>query len=72
MPDRYGFYATAWRRLKRWSEEVVWAQIMESLRDSAYQDGKFSMDIACVDSSFIETKKGEKIPLTTVAREGTE
>ena len=68
MPERYGSYATAWRRLKRWSEEGVWNEIMESLRDSAYNDGKFSMDIVCVDSSFIETKKGEKIPLTTVTR----
>ncbi|MDN5310698.1 MAG: hypothetical protein PWP14_2092 [Methanolobus sp.] len=31
----------------------------EILRDSAYQDSKFSMDIVCVDSSFIETKKGQ-------------
>jgi transposase len=68
MPERYGSYTTAWRRLKRWSEERVWNEIMESLRDSAYNDGKFSMDIVCVDSSFIETKKGEKIPLTTVTR----
>jgi len=39
-------------------------------RDSAYNDGKFSMDTVCVDSTFIETKKGEKIAHTTVTREG--
>jgi len=44
---------------------------MEFLRDSAYQKGKFSMDTVCVDSSFIETKKGEKIPNTTVTKKGT-
>jgi hypothetical protein len=50
----------------------IWETIMESLRDSAYNDGKFSMDIVCVDSTFIETKKGEKIPHTTATREGKE
>ncbi|MDK2947547.1 MAG: hypothetical protein PWQ63_707 [Methanolobus sp.] len=68
MPVCYGSYATAWRRLKRWSEEGIWGTVMESLRDSAYNDGKFSMDIVCVDSSFIETKKGGKIPHTTAIR----
>jgi hypothetical protein len=41
---------------------------MESRRDSAYLDGKFSLETVCVDSSFIETKKGEKTLLTTVTR----
>ena len=72
MPERYGSYATAWRRLKRWSEEGIWDKILESLRDSAYQDDKFSMDIVCVDSTFVETKKGDKIPYITVTSEGKE
>jgi transposase len=72
MPERYGSYATAWRRLKRWSEEGIWGKIMESLRGSAYKDDMFSMDIVCVDSTFVETKKGEKIPHTTATREGKE
>jgi transposase len=63
LPERYGSYATAWRGLKRWSQEGVWNEIMESLRDSAYNDGKFSMDIVCVDSSFIE-KRGENSALS--------
>jgi hypothetical protein len=41
---------------------------MESLRDSAYHKGKFSIDTVCIDSSFIETKKGEKTPITTVTK----
>ncbi len=64
----YGSQATAWRRLKRWSEEGIWNEIMESLRDSAYQKGKFSLDTVCIDSSFIETKKGKRTPRTTVTR----
>jgi hypothetical protein len=63
MPEIHGSYATEWRRLKRWLEEGVWNEIMESLRDSAYNDGKFSMDTVCVNSSFIETKKGRKFRL---------
>jgi transposase len=70
--ERYGSYATAWRRLKRWSEEGIWGKIMESLRDSAYKDDMFSMDIVCVDSTFVETKKGEKILHTTATRERKE
>jgi len=68
LPQSYGSSVTAWRRLKRWSEEGIWNQIMESLRDSAYQKGKFSLETVCVDSSFIETKKGEKGQHTMVTR----
>jgi transposase len=59
IPDSYGSHVIAWRILKRWSKEGIWNQIMESLRDSAYQNGKFSLETVCVDSSFIETKKGK-------------
>jgi hypothetical protein len=45
---------------------------MESLRDSAYHDANFSMDFVCVGSTFVETKKGEKIPHITVISEGKE
>nr|WP_321497414.1 transposase [uncultured Methanolobus sp.] len=72
MPSNYGSHVTAWRRLKRWSEDGIWNTIMESLRASAYQNGKFSMDVVCVDSSFIETKKGERIPNTTDTKKGME
>lgn len=41
---------------------------MESLRDSAYHKGKFSIETVCIDSSFIETKKGENTPITTVIK----
>ena len=68
MPDVYGSQATAWRRLKRWSEEGIWNKIMESLRNSAYQKGKFSFDTVCIDSSFIETKKGERTLRIMVTR----
>ena len=33
---------------------------MESIRDSAYQDAQFSMDIVCDDSTVFKTKKGRK------------
>lgn len=68
LPPSYGSGITAWRRLKRWSEAGIWDKIMESLRDFAYHKGKFSIDTVCIDSSFIETKKGEKTPITTVTK----
>lgn len=64
MPKVYGSPVTAWRRLRRWSEEGVWNRIIEALRDSAYQKGKLSLETVCVDSSFIETKKGDREQLT--------
>ncbi|MBN1134109.1 MAG: hypothetical protein JXA38_04205 [Methanosarcinaceae archaeon] len=63
MPQSYGSTTIAWRRLKRWSEEGIWNQIMESFRDSAYQKCKFSLETVCVASSFIETKKGERVQM---------
>ena len=68
MPECYGSPVTAWRRLKSWSQKGIWTQIMESLRDSAYQKGVFSLETVCVDSSLIETKKGENQPPTTATR----
>jgi transposase len=60
MPERYGSYAIAWRRLKRWSEEGIWGKIMESLRDSAYKDDMFSMDIVFVIVLLSKQKKGRR------------
>lgn len=61
MPKQYGSYVTAWRRLKRWSEEGVWDMIFNSLIDDSSQNGQLSLGIAAIDSSFVEAKKGEKV-----------
>jgi hypothetical protein len=45
------------------AKKVVRGKSME--RDHGIPSG---FCLQCVDSSFIETKKGEKIPLTTVTR----
>ncbi|RPJ75227.1 MAG: transposase [Alphaproteobacteria bacterium] len=39
MPKQYGSYVTAWRRLKRWSEEGFWDMIFDSLKGDYYQKG---------------------------------
>jgi len=31
MPLKYGSYKTAWKRLKRWSDEGVWDRIFKML-----------------------------------------
>lgn len=61
MPKQYGSYVTAWRRLKRWSEESVWDKIFDSLIDDSYQNGQLSLEIVAIDSSFVEAKKGGKV-----------
>jgi transposase len=68
MPKIYGSNVTAWRRLKRWSEEGVWAKILIHIRNQAYKNGVINLDSISVDSSFIETKKGESIPPITVMK----
>jgi hypothetical protein len=64
MPKQYGSYVTAWRRLKRWSEEGVWDMIFNSLKDGFYQKGQLSLGIVAIDSSFVEAKKGGKVSST--------
>ena len=72
VPRRYGAPVTAWRRLRRWSEEGVWDTIVEVLRDAAYQQGSLSLDVVSVDSSLVETKKGEGMQPTAGTRSGEE
>ncbi|WP_410509860.1 hypothetical protein RSJ42_06945 [Methanosarcina hadiensis] len=65
MPKRCGFYVTAWRQLKRWSEEGIWDKILNSLIDDSYQDGQLSLEIVAMDSSFVEAKKEWKVSSIT-------
>ena len=60
MPDRYGSYVTAWRRLKRWTEEGIWKKILSSVQDRAYRSGDLDLDVVAIDSSFVEAKRGVK------------
>lgn len=57
MPRCYGSYVTAWRRLRRWSEEGVWFKVLCAIRDTAYSAGKLSVDTVSVDSTLIDSKK---------------
>jgi len=69
MPRRYGSYVTAWRRLKRWSEEGIWFKILCGICDTAYSTGNLSIDTVSVDSTLIDSKKAEISQITTVIRE---
>jgi len=60
MPKQYGSYVTAWRRLKRCSEEGVWDMIVDSLKNDFYQNGQLSLGIVAIDSSFVGAKKERK------------
>jgi len=61
IPAYYGSYVTAWRRLKKWSEEGVWERILSNIRDMAYRLGILALDVVSIDSSFVESKKGAKM-----------
>lgn len=61
MPEKYGSYVTAWRRMKRWQEEDVWDRIFQSLQDNAYRAGLISIDSVSVDSKIVVAKKGVNV-----------
>jgi transposase len=68
MPERYGSYVTAWRRLKRWTEEGIWGRILAAVRDRAYRSGDLNLDVIAIDSSFVEAKRGAKMSNTMDTR----
>ena len=57
MPQIYGAYQTAWRRLDRWSKEEVWNRILAAAQEQAYAIGKLSLETVAVDSTLIDSKK---------------
>jgi transposase len=70
IPKTYGSYVTAWKRLKRWSEEGVWTNILIEIRNNAYTLGELSLDIVSVDSSLVESKKaGSSLNITATKNE---
>ena len=58
MPSRYGSYVTAWRRLRRWSEEDIWRRILDELIAKGHAMGSLNLDKVAVDSTLVEAKKG--------------
>ena len=64
----YGSYVTAWKRLRRWSEEGVWDRVLAAIRDSAYSAKKLSLNTVSVDSSLIDSKKVDSSQSITVIR----
>jgi transposase len=61
MPQCYGSYVTAWRRLKRWSEDGTWERIFNAIKNAAYEHSITSLDVVSVDSTLIEAKKGGEL-----------
>jgi len=58
MPQCYGAYQTAWRRLKWWSREGVWDRLLTASQEHAYAIGRLTLEIVAVDSTLIDSKKG--------------
>jgi hypothetical protein len=63
MPRHHRSCETAWRRLKRLSEEGIWDMIFDSLKDDSYEKGQLCLGTVAIDSSFVETKKGKKMSI---------
>jgi transposase len=60
MPQEYGSYSTAWRRLERWQREGVWDRIWQRFLSSLDEEGKLDWARAFLDGSFAPAKRGEK------------
>ena len=70
MPERYGSYKTAWRRLKEWQVRGVWKELWGHLLDWGYEEGKLSLEGVGVDATTVEAKKGGKRWASTVTEGG--
>jgi len=58
LPSKYGDDVTAWRRLKRWEQQSVWKNIMDTLVGRGYSTGILKVDTLSIDSSTVSAKKG--------------
>lgn len=58
MPQCYGAYQTAWRRLKWWSREGVWDRLLTASQEHACAIGKLTLETIAIDSTLIDSKKG--------------
>ncbi len=72
MPQLYGSYQTAWRRLKWWSREGIWNKILVAAQEHAYSIGKLDLEIIAVDSTLIDSKKAANLQDTTATRDARE
>nr|WP_243029003.1 IS5 family transposase [Thermus albus] len=70
MPERYGSYKTAWRRLKEWEVRGVWEGLWKRLLDWGYGVGRLSWERVGVDATTVEAKKGGNLSASTVTAGG--
>jgi hypothetical protein len=69
MPLKYGSYKTVWERHKKWSEQGIWKNIMDSLVSYGYHKGLVDADDLSIDISTVPAKKrGKRLATTTVTR----
>ena len=58
LPHQYGAPVTAWRRLKTWEEQGVWAAIWRAVLASLDAEQQLDWTTAFLDGSFVPAKKG--------------
>ncbi|OKY77759.1 MAG: Transposase [Candidatus Methanohalarchaeum thermophilum] len=59
MPEKYGSYVTAWRRLKRWQQDGIWEEIVERLQEEEHiGNGELGLDKVAYRFNDCGAKKG--------------
>jgi transposase len=53
VPERFGPWATAWSRFRRWTASGVWAQVLEVLQRDADLAGRLDWDTHYVDGTVV-------------------
>jgi transposase len=50
LPDRFGPWATAWSRFRRWTNAGVWQQVLDALQCRADREGRLDWSTHFISS----------------------
>jgi len=65
VPERFGNWNTIYKNFNRWSEQGVWARVLEKTQSLAQQSGDLDW-VASIDSTIVRVHQhGATLPRTT-------
>ena len=65
VPERFGNWNTIYKNFNRWSEQGVWARVLERTQSLAQQSGDLDW-VASIDSTIVRVHQhGATLPRTT-------
>jgi transposase len=67
LPDDYGHYSTAWRRLRQWARDGTLLRLWRHLLGGLDAAGKLDWSRCAVDGSYVKAKKGATKPAAPAA-----